>query len=69
MSVSHFIISGCTENPGAGPRRWLGKMFAVHTRESEFRFSVPTEKPGGCWPIVVHAFNPRTWEAEAGGSL
>jgi hypothetical protein len=22
-----------------------------------------------CWAVVAHAFNPSTWEAEAGGSL
>ena len=22
-----------------------------------------------CWAVVVHAFNPGTWEAEAGGTL
>jgi hypothetical protein len=24
-------------------------------------------KMPGCWAVVAHAFNPSTWEAEAGG--
>jgi hypothetical protein len=24
---------------------------------------------GICWAVVAHAFNPSTWEAEAGGFL
>jgi hypothetical protein len=26
-------------------------------------------KSAGRWAVVVHAFNPSTWEAEAGGFL
>jgi hypothetical protein len=27
------------------------------------------QKTKASWAVVVHAFNPRTWEAEAGGFL
>jgi hypothetical protein len=27
------------------------------------------QKTPPCWAVVVHAFNPSTWEAEAGGFL
>jgi hypothetical protein len=27
------------------------------------------EKEQGSWAVVAHAFNPSTWEAEAGGFL
>ena len=30
---------------------------------------VHTEKKNESWAVVVHAFNPSTWEAEVGGSL
>jgi hypothetical protein len=30
--------------------------------------SLPIKCPP-CWAVVVHAFNPSTWEAEAGGFL
>jgi hypothetical protein len=28
-----------------------------------------TQKSFACWAVVAHAFNPSTWEAEAGGFL
>jgi hypothetical protein len=29
----------------------------------------PSIKTNFSWVVVVHAFNPSTWKAEAGGSL
>jgi hypothetical protein len=33
------------------------------------RMQVTGKKAGHSWAVVVHAFNPSTWKAEAGGFL
>ena len=31
--------------------------------------AIAYSKKNMCWAVMPHAFNPSTWEAEAGGSL
>jgi hypothetical protein len=41
----------------------------VQAQGAEFKSPAPHEKPVVNWAVTTHAFNPSTWEAEAGGFL
>jgi hypothetical protein len=41
----------------------------IFLKPEQHYFSDANEISQSSWAVVAHAFNPRTWEAEAGGSL
>jgi hypothetical protein len=40
------------------------KLVLAHVETQE-----PEKEKAYCWAVVVHTFNPSTWEAEVGRSL
>jgi hypothetical protein len=52
---------------------WVISFYLLTLISTKFNFLFLEEngpfKTQPCWAVVVHAFNPSTWEAEAGGFL
>jgi hypothetical protein len=53
------------------PNIVLFSLFLYDTRSQVFinQMIYSVKKSSRGWAVVAHTFNPRTWEAEAGGSL
>jgi hypothetical protein len=48
---------------------WVRVGYTQLTQERQRKERLLKGLGGGSWAMVVHAFNPSTWEAEAGGFL
>jgi hypothetical protein len=61
-----FIIARSWKEPRcSSPEEWIQKMWYIYTME--YYSAIKNNELGPV--VVVHAFNPSTWEAEAGGFL
>ena len=53
----------------SGSRNWKPGVVVPSWNLSTWTVEVEASEVQGCWAVVAHTFNPRTWKAEAGRFL
>jgi hypothetical protein len=59
----------CSNPRGSDTLFWPMRELGMHVVPQTYVDSTHTHKIKVRWAVVAHAFNPSTWEAEAGGFL